>query len=433
MPFDVESLFTNVPIRKTINVILTRIYNDHTISTNLEKRSLKKLILDICTKTTFSFNNVIYKQKDGVSMGFSLGRVMANIMTKLEDKVIKSLINDGTIKFYCRYVDDTLHVVKPQDVSGIHKLLTSFDKNLKFTTDLFENEVPHFLDLGMSPNGISIYRKDTNTGLYVNYTSFVPSIHRTTWIRILVTCVLRTCSSNKLPQELKLIKKFASGNDFPKHTVNSIFCKTRWAHEDKSEPNPTAKQKEPVAIYFRFPYYGDKGLLLLKSYIRKIKVNCKNDHPVIFKILHDVCKMEFFCNTKYRTPIINQSFVVYEVTCPGRSADYEGKTERTLYERYVEHAWSNQNSVVKDHLEQCVEVQYLLNITSLGPALFSNDSNIENADNRNSRINLAIDNTFIIDRYKNFNILLFKEALKINERKPTLKKGLKASNELQLF
>ena len=88
---------------------------------------------------------------------------------------------------------------------------------------------------------------------------------------------------------------------------------------------------------------------------------------------------------------------------------------------------------MKDHLEQCVEVPYLLNITSLGPALFSNDSNIKNADNRNSRINLAIDNTIIIDCYKNFNMLLFKEALKINERKPTLNKSLKASNELQLF
>ena len=30
------------------------------------------------------------------------------------------------------------------------------------------------------------------------------------------------------------------------------------------------------------------------------------------------------------------------------------------------HAWSDQNSVVKNHLDQCVEVQYLLNITSLG-------------------------------------------------------------------
>ena len=109
------------------------------------------------------------------------------------------------------------------------------------------------------------------------------------------------------------------------------------------------------------------------------------------------------------------------------------KPERTLYEQCVEHAWSDQNSVVKNYLNQCVEVQYVLNITSLGPALFSNDSSVENADNRNSHINLVIDNTNIIDRYKNFNILLFKEALKINERKPTLNTGLKASKELQLF
>ena len=171
----------------------------------------------------------------------------------------------------------------------------------------------------------------------------------------------------------------------------------------------------------------------VKSCILKIKVNCKKDHPVVFKILHDVCKMEVFCKTKDRTPIINHSFVVYEFTCPGCGANYVRKTERTLYERCVEHAWSDQNSAVKDNLDQCLEVQYLLNITSLGPALFSNVSNIGNADNKNSRINLVIDNTIIIARYKNFNILLFKETLKINERKPTLNKGLKTSMELQLF
>ena len=37
----------------------------------------KKLILDTCTKTAFSFNNnIIYKQKDGVSMGSSLGPII---------------------------------------------------------------------------------------------------------------------------------------------------------------------------------------------------------------------------------------------------------------------------------------------------------------------------------------------------------------------
>ena len=65
--------------------------------------------------------------------------------------------------------------------------------------------------------------------------------------------------------------------------------------------------------------------------------------------------------------------------------------------------------------------------------MFSNDSSVGNADNRNSHINLVINNTNIIHCYKNFNILLFKEALKINERKPTLNTGLKASKELQLL
>ena len=88
---------------------------------------------------------------------------------------------------------------------------------------------------------------------------------------------------------------------------------------------------------------------------------------------------------------------------------------------------------MKNHLDQCAEVQYLLNISNLGPALSSNDNNNENADNRNSRINLVIDNTNIIGRYESLNILLLKEALKINETKPILNIGLKASKELELF
>ena len=67
----------------------------------------------------------------------------------------------------------------------------------------------------------------------------------------------------QLSQKLKLVKKFTSGNDFPKYIVNSIFCKTLHVHQDKSMPNLTEKQKEPVVIYFLFPYYGDKTFQLL--------------------------------------------------------------------------------------------------------------------------------------------------------------------------
>ena len=57
------------------------------------------------TKTAFTFNDVIYEQVNGVSMGGTLGPLMANIiLTELEDKVVRRLINPDVIKFYCRYV-----------------------------------------------------------------------------------------------------------------------------------------------------------------------------------------------------------------------------------------------------------------------------------------------------------------------------------------
>ena len=78
--FDVKSLFTNVPLQKTIQVILDRVYNKKLIQTKLKKRTLKKLILDTCSKTAFLCNNVVHEQIDGVSMGASLGPVLANII-----------------------------------------------------------------------------------------------------------------------------------------------------------------------------------------------------------------------------------------------------------------------------------------------------------------------------------------------------------------
>ena len=103
-----ESLFTNVPIKGTVEIILRRIYQDRVVSTNLRKRTLEKLILDTFTKTAFLFNSKFYQQKDGVSMGSSLGPVLASIiMTELEDVITKPLIADDTIKFYSPLVDDT--------------------------------------------------------------------------------------------------------------------------------------------------------------------------------------------------------------------------------------------------------------------------------------------------------------------------------------
>ena len=75
----------------------------------------------------------------------------------------------------------------------------------------------------------------------------------------------------------------------------------------------------------------------------------------------------------------------------------------------------------------------MFEIGKLTPSLLTNNIIDDEFDLRSSRINLVQMNTQIIDHRKNWNILLFKEAIKIKEIKPTLNTGLKASKELQLF
>ena len=47
--FDVKSLFTNVPVDSTIDLILKRIYKDKEIQTNITKKEMKQLLL-LCKK-----------------------------------------------------------------------------------------------------------------------------------------------------------------------------------------------------------------------------------------------------------------------------------------------------------------------------------------------------------------------------------------------
>ena len=114
---------------------------------------------------------------------------------------------------------------------------------MRFTVDMFQNKVPHFLDLELSPDGISIFRKDTNAGLYVNFTNFVPWTYRTSWIKALVTRASRTCATNKLSSEINIIKRFVSWNDFPKSVANYVINKTLNTPSNNEGPNINNAEK----------------------------------------------------------------------------------------------------------------------------------------------------------------------------------------------
>ena len=236
-------------------------------------------------------------------------------MTELEGKVLRSLISDGTIKF---------DVVKPHDIDHIRNLLNEFDPNLRFTVDTFKDIVPHFLDLEFSPDGLEIYRKDTNTGLYINFHSYVPWHFKIARIKSLVTRAKKICSPNKLNKKLNNIKKFISWNGFPKYIGNKIINNTS-SNNGKIRSTDLVHPTKREESWFRTPYYGERGENLLKSCIKKLKRYMKKESNVYFKVIYDTVKLSYFTNSKDKIPTLNQSFVVYLFSCPGCSNCYVGK------------------------------------------------------------------------------------------------------------
>ena len=79
---------------------------------------MKIVLKDCCTKNAFSLSNTIYEQIDDVSMGSCLGPVLANIiMTELETVIVDKLFAANLLKFFIRYADDTLALIKDIETS----------------------------------------------------------------------------------------------------------------------------------------------------------------------------------------------------------------------------------------------------------------------------------------------------------------------------
>ena len=64
--FDVKNLFTNVPLDKTIKIILRKIYQDRMLNTIIPQKEMEKPLM----------HKTCYIQLDRVAMGSPLGPVL---------------------------------------------------------------------------------------------------------------------------------------------------------------------------------------------------------------------------------------------------------------------------------------------------------------------------------------------------------------------
>jgi hypothetical protein len=71
--FDIVSLFTNVPLKETIDIILNKVYDCKLIQTKIPRKDLEILLYCCTRESSFVFNNEYYSQIDGTAMGSPLG------------------------------------------------------------------------------------------------------------------------------------------------------------------------------------------------------------------------------------------------------------------------------------------------------------------------------------------------------------------------
>ena len=104
---DVDSFFTNIPLEETINICTNLLYNNEDVIEGINKSEFKNLLSLATKESYFIFNDVLYKQKDGVAMGSPLGPTMANVFLSFyEVKWLEQCPKEFEPVFHRRYVDD---------------------------------------------------------------------------------------------------------------------------------------------------------------------------------------------------------------------------------------------------------------------------------------------------------------------------------------
>ena len=196
--------------------------------------------------------------------------------------------------------------------------------------------------------------------------------------------------------------------------------------------NDTSHNNQHSTIWLNIPFVGDLRKQLVKKFKRKLW-RCLVDPNVDIRIKEKTTKLCFFTSTIDKTPLLSQSNVVYEFTCPGCNSSYIGKTNITFLARTQEHALTDKESAIYKHLRYCDQIKHIHGLYNL-PDVFINENHPPpTVMNKEFLTQTVRANTNIIDRDDNWDLLLYKEAYHIKRSAPFLNTGLKASRELCLF
>ena len=268
-------------MNETIEIAVSTLLENNP-SLTINRHQLKKLFNFATAQTHFSFNGDMYDQIDGVAMGSPLGPVLANLcMGHHEQRWISNYIGRKPV-FYRRYVDDIFCLFdKYDDISSFLEYLNSRHPNIKFTVEYeIDGKIP-FLDVLVNKTegekfSTSIFRKNTFTGLLMNFTSFCTISYKRGLVRTLVDRAFKINSSwPGFHCDLTKLTAILQRNQFPDHLLSNSIKTYLQEMLAKSVELSDRNVDERSVPYFKLPYVGFLSTLTHQRIRRPVESHCK--------------------------------------------------------------------------------------------------------------------------------------------------------------
>ena len=336
---DVESLFTNIPLEETIDIVTKKVFQGKGLVNGLTRHDFKRLLLIATKGTVFLFNGQYYRQKDGVAMGSPLGPALANaFLCHYESKWLEDCPLSFLPVFFARYVDDIFVLLRSKDhIRMLAQYFSSKHPNIRFTYEEENDNVLPFLDVNVFRDAdkfsSTVHRKDTFSGVYTNFNSFMPVTYQRGLISTLLYRAYVICSTyGSLHEEIQNLKKIFAKNSYP----SSFFDKCVFHFFNKIYEERTPIVTVPK-IEFRLvlPFLGSTSWKT-KNYLKRSFSEAfpGSNLKIIFKSSR---RLSSFFTFKDKIPNSLMSGVIYKYTCAGCNLSYIGSTKRYWEKRLEEH------------------------------------------------------------------------------------------------
>ncbi len=340
--FDVSSLYTNIPVNETIEIVLKHLYDTQGACTTIPKDDMKKLLKFATQDSHFLFNGKVYDQIDGVSMGSPLAPLLAEIFLQDFEKKHLHVFDEMGIGYWKRYVDDTFVLLDPRLCSDhVCARLSQLHPAVQFTVEKENkdnNSIPFLDALIQRQAGIGfetkIYRKPTFSGLITKWDSFIPKRYKYNAISSMVYRAIKICSTYQaLHDQFEFIRELALNNGYPLAFVESVIRRQLNLIYAPRAIKPTTPETDITVL--RVPYYWKPSQI----YAKRVTEAVIKQYPLKkVRVVYDVtARLGQHFTTKDPIPTELKSGVVYEATCPQCNAKYIGKTCRHLTTRINEH------------------------------------------------------------------------------------------------